>query len=787
MSDEEPEAKRIRLDNESGPQYSTFALRQMAKMGHVEGKGLGKHEQGRSEIVSQTKQLGRRGLGMNIEGFEASDEGWVFEEMSDSMKETPEWIPTCQLVIPTSDELSKWPVEAKKKLVIEDETNFCNEETLQSVLECKAVFDTLEGDEFLKARTRANPYETIKGGIFQNRAAMKMANIDSSFHFMFTEPLDSYPNGKKMVGPYDLLYFADICAAPGGFSEYVLWRRQSNMAKGFGLTLKGSDVNDFKLDDFFAAPVEFFEPHYGVNGARGDGDITNADNLTAFREFVLSETDNKGVHFVMGDGGFSVKNQENIQEILTKQLLLCQFLCALSILREGGNFVCKTFDLFTPFSVGLIYLLYRVFDRICIFKPVTSRPANSERYVVCERLRKGASAVHEYMFTLNCRLNDLKESRCDVLEVVPLAHLLSDHSFTSYMIESNEKIGKAQVKALTKLRIFVRNTALAEPNQAEVRKRCLEQWKVPDEARAAPPKLDAATTFQELWGKDADILWQSIPSAKLEVMSNVYDWCCNIVGGQRLILLGLGRNHVYTCQCDESGSRRNWSRMQELQQLELPRKTLLEIDLVKEYQGERKGQKHKHTVYIIDAMVIFGKDVKHKHYRDRLKLARKLANAVNKPTKPSIVTVRVHEVFKLTAIDKLFSRLCSRRVKNRTNPCLAYTVDDRFFCPKGLFFFKHLSGSWSEQLSRTSGRPYFFNCEQKVSLPEPPPAEALASYRECLMSRITWTWDEHNFNLHSDLVKSSNTSKSATKPDSINMSQISKEALMEHIRQHTAL
>ena len=90
------------------------------------------------------------------------------------------------------------------------------------------------------------------------------------------------------------------------------------------VNVAGSDVNDFKLDDFFAAPVEFFEPHYGtsllfftvfrdngiavcgmfvgVNGARGDGDITNADNLTAFREFVLSETDNKGVHFVMGDG-----------------------------------------------------------------------------------------------------------------------------------------------------------------------------------------------------------------------------------------------------------------------------------------------------------------------------------------------------------------------------------------------------------------------------------------------------------------------------------------------------
>lgn len=94
--------------------------------------------------------------------------------------------------------------------------------------------------------------------------------------------------------------------------------------------------------------------------------------------------------------GFSVEGQENIQEILSKQLYLCQFLTALSILRpgtskirlnfpnksklsSGGHFVCKLFDLFTPFSVGLVYLMYRTFDKVAIHKPVTSRPANSER------------------------------------------------------------------------------------------------------------------------------------------------------------------------------------------------------------------------------------------------------------------------------------------------------------------------------------------------------------------------------------------------------------------------
>lgn len=63
-----------------------------------------------------------------------------------------------------------------------------------------------------------------------------------------------------VVGDNELLYFADICAGPGGFSEYVLWRKKWE-SKGFGFTLKGS--NDFKLEDFFAGPPETFEPHYG--------------------------------------------------------------------------------------------------------------------------------------------------------------------------------------------------------------------------------------------------------------------------------------------------------------------------------------------------------------------------------------------------------------------------------------------------------------------------------------------------------------------------------------------
>ena len=40
----------------------------------------------------------------------------------------------------------------------------------------------------------------------------------------------------------------------------------------------------------------------GVGGYDGDGDITKPDNLVAFQNYVLEQTEGMGVHFVMADG-----------------------------------------------------------------------------------------------------------------------------------------------------------------------------------------------------------------------------------------------------------------------------------------------------------------------------------------------------------------------------------------------------------------------------------------------------------------------------------------------------
>lgn len=49
-------------------------------MGHKEGEGLGKHGQGRTQIVEASNQRGRRGLGMVIPGLEPANVDWDFSK-----------------------------------------------------------------------------------------------------------------------------------------------------------------------------------------------------------------------------------------------------------------------------------------------------------------------------------------------------------------------------------------------------------------------------------------------------------------------------------------------------------------------------------------------------------------------------------------------------------------------------------------------------------------------------------------------------------------------------------
>ncbi|BFZ07757.1 hypothetical protein BsWGS_10796 [Bradybaena similaris] len=707
-------------------------------MGHKEGTGLGKHGQGRTQIVEASTQRGRRGLGMNVTGFEPSNIEWDFSKEEIIIDEVIEWLPPYTGSVPSFEEMQTWKEVGLKKLEIDDEVNFCSIESLRLVLNGKSVFDELEGEEMRRARTRSNPYETIRGAFFLNRAAMKMANMDAILDFMFTNP--KHPNGEPQVGPNELLYFADVCAGPGGFSEYVLWRKKGE-SKGFGLTLRGS--NDFKLEDFFAGPPEMFEPHYGVNGLHGDGDIFNPKNQEAFTKFVMDNTDNMGVHFVMADGGFSVEGQENIQEILSKQLYLCQFLVAISILRPGGHFVCKLFDMFTPFSVGLVYLMNMIFDNVAIFKPVTSRPANSERYIVCKYMKNNNDAVLKYMQAINvdlCRYMSAV-SKQDILHIVPLKRMLDDEPFFTYMVNSNEQLAKIQAINLKKIEIFTKNSSLYETRQSEVRKKCLEKWKIPDEVRTAPGRPDPYALFQKLiQGGNLEVFQEKGEVLSHKTLSKIKclsSYSCLVRGeGPVFYLLGCGRSNVFKW---DGGSQVRWQRSDG--KIELPNRTLLEVQAVSELRGEGRGQHRQTAIHVIDAYFLCGEDVRSLSFEKRQQKLQKFVKALRKPTRTDLSQLHNPEIFPLEKVDQIFNRLDMRLVKNSTNkPRLCYTTDSRnFFHPTGMVIIQIVKEPWIRGHSKSTGLDYWYNIHTRQSVYECPP-ESIATVSDCKTHSFHWSW-----------------------------------------------
>lgn len=748
--------------------YNNVSQRLMAKMGFREGEGLGKFGQGRKEIIEASTQRGRRGLGLTLQGFQGElNVDWQ-DEPEPSAVEQVEWFPESTTEIPDADELRDWMASGPLKLKIEDETEFCTEDLLHTLLRCKTVFDDLEGEEMRRARTRSNPYETIRGAFFLNRAAMKMANIDHVFDNMFTNPKDSQGKPQTREHGGELLYFADVCAGPGGFSEYILWKRRWH-AKGFGMTLKGPC--DFKLEDFYAAPSELFEPYYGEGGVDGDGDITLPENVSAFRNFVMESTERRGLHFLMADGGFSVEGQENIQEILSKQLLLCQFLTAMSTLRPGGHFVCKTFDLFTTFSVGLIYLLYLCFDRVSLFKPITSRPANSERYIVCRGLKPGTDAVREYMFMVNLKLNQLKNTDRDVVEVVPLDLIKADTDFYQHMVNSNECHCAVQIKALAKIHAFVLEPTRAESRQADIRKECLKLWGVPDKARVTPSSSDPKSKFHELTkGADAEAFNSKptpLSSTTLDKVRQVLDYRCIVGGGEQLFLLGLGKSQIYTW---DGKVPLRWKKLEGFK-LELPRETLLSVEIVQELKGEGKAQRRINAVHVLDALVLNGTDIRDQHFNQRIQMAEKFVKAVSKPSRPDMNPIRVKEVYRLEEMDKIFVRLEMKVTKSSGGvPRLSYTGrDDRHFLPSGLYIIKTVNDPWTMAYSKNSKRKFFFNKTTKESTYDLP-ANSVAPFHVCHSERLFWAWEE-GVRVHE--------SQSRVDPG-----KLSKDEVLSFIRQH---
>jgi hypothetical protein len=169
-----------------------------------------------------------------------------------------------------------------------------------------------------------------------------------------------------------------LAEGPGGFMESFSRFRATRSCfddelHGITLMSRNRDIPGWKLN---AMRDMRFTVH---RGADGTGDLYKLDNI----DHLVLTVGASSCHFITADGGFDFSGDFNNQEDTSMRLIVAEVYTAVRLQAPGGAFVLKIYDVRSPATVRLLHVLRSCYRTMRIVKPLTSRPANSEKYVVC--------------------------------------------------------------------------------------------------------------------------------------------------------------------------------------------------------------------------------------------------------------------------------------------------------------------------------------------------------------------------------------------------------------------
>lgn len=253
-----------------------------------------------------------------------------------------------------------------------------------------------------------------------SRSYFKMIEILYMFDFKFPGTIQSF----------------HLAEGPGGFIEALQKYRKNDKDTYIGMTL----MQDHKDVPRWNKIQQFMKHHPNISleyGPKRDGNLYYRHNL----DHIIAHHKNK-YDFITADGGFDYSLDFNKQEEHSINLIFCESLYALIMQKDNGSFVLKVFDIFHKATLEIMYLLCYFYGQVFVFKPHTSREANSERYIVCKFFQRKQN--YEAILSKLCLgFKDLSKQNLNRLFRFEL-----NNFFMSKIQEINAIYGQQQVESI---------------------------------------------------------------------------------------------------------------------------------------------------------------------------------------------------------------------------------------------------------------------------------------------------------------------------------------------------
>ena len=277
-----------------------------------------------------------------------------------------------------------------------------------------------------------NPYEYIQTPIPNDNQSVASIKPLSRSYFKMIELLKIH-NILVVYKDISINTF-HLAEGPGGFIEALVHLRKNKKDKYYGITL----ITDKVGIPGWNKSNQFLKKNPNVvieHGEDGTGNLYHYNNL----EYCAKKYGNS-MNIITGDGGFDFSVDFNDQESSSTRLLFSQICFALSLQKKEGTFILKLFDCFNRSTMDLIYIVFMFYESCYITKPLTSRVANSERYLVCCNFKYDNT---QHLLPLWKTMYDKIETG---VSVKGFLNCSIPYYFSNKMEEINLIIGKTQIE-----------------------------------------------------------------------------------------------------------------------------------------------------------------------------------------------------------------------------------------------------------------------------------------------------------------------------------------------------
>jgi cap1 methyltransferase len=232
-----------------------------------------------------------------------------------------------------------------------------------------------------------------------------------------------------------------LAEGPGGFIEALSYYRKNKQDMYYGITLMDNEcsVPKWSRADYFLMK----NPNIIIEtGEDNTGNLYNVKNLLYMEKYKHT------MDFISADGGFDFSIDFNKQEENSAKLIFCEICFTLMLQKEGGSFVLKVFDLYSSCSLQLLYLLSYFYEEVIISKPLSSRPANSEKYIICLRFKM----VHNLKQILDKFIENYESYK--ITNIFKPEMKFPNH-FVEKMIEINSIFGQNQIENIVSILNYI--------------------------------------------------------------------------------------------------------------------------------------------------------------------------------------------------------------------------------------------------------------------------------------------------------------------------------------------